>query len=276
MGKTIYVNGTLLIRTSEFKYHAEDACLCEIPEDAIIVEPNEIVDGTPCYTIDDINSISIFDTFKASSGFTSLELGSYYYNSDYQDAYKNYLIQREELISFTESIEDTNLNKAFAYKLIFMNLMTLLDSFVCELYISMVTSNEEMFREKLNSAKTDKKYIDYLKKYGPNEERAFIYFIRDKSYINPITINKKVRAVSDVNYDIIPTDSPIEVWIKLRHDVAHNNARKIDGNFYRFSNEEIMNAFKNVDHLIKKIMGVIEQTHGTEKEFHDTRRNAPL
>ena len=121
MGKVYYVNGNILIRTRDFKYHVEDGCLYQIPDNANVLEPNEIVDGSPCFVIDDKNFISIFDTFRVSGGYTSLCSGSYYFNSSNQEVYENYLSQRNELVSFINSISyDSKENKPFAYKLIFM------------------------------------------------------------------------------------------------------------------------------------------------------------
>ena len=61
MGKIRYVKGNILIKTTEFKYHADDGCLWDIPDGEEIIQPNRIVDGVPCYVIDDNNTISIFD-----------------------------------------------------------------------------------------------------------------------------------------------------------------------------------------------------------------------
>ena len=117
MGKVYYVNGNILIRTRDFKYHVEDGCLYQIPDNANVLEPNEIVDGVPCFVIDDKNSISIFDTFRASGGFSSVTSGSYYYNSSYQEVYENYISQRKELADFIDIISDNcNFNKSYAYK----------------------------------------------------------------------------------------------------------------------------------------------------------------
>lgn len=263
MGKIYYVNGTILIRTKEFRYHAEDECLCNIPEGADILEPNNVIDGSQCYVIDDINSLSIFDTFKASGGYTSLESGSYYFNSSCQEVYENYLLQKSELEKFANSVNDDKyINKPFAYKLMFMNIMTLLDSFVCELYISKLTSDEGLFFKQLNYVKKDNRekglFKKSLKEYGPNEERAFIYYIRNQSYINTSKINEIIKNISSYEKDIIHDDYSIEKWIKLRHDVAHNNAREIIGDFHRFSKDEITTVINDIDCFVGKIIDIIK------------------
>lgn len=262
MGKIIYVNGTILIRTTEFKYHVEDGCLFHIPEGANVLEPNEIVEGTACFVIDDKNSISIFDTFRTSGDYSSLCSGSYYFNSSYQEVYESYLLRRGELVDFMNSInDDSHLNKSYAYKLIFMNIMTLLDAFVCELYISKLTSDETLFYKQLNETKKrDNKWFKiYIEDYGPNEERAFMYYIRNLSYINYSKINKVVKNICCCPENVISEKSPVKSWIKLRHDVAHNNAREINGNFHYFTKDEVLDALNDVDSLIKKIMDIVRK-----------------
>jgi len=264
MGKMYYVNGNILIRTRDFKYHVEDGCLYQIPDNANVLEPNENVDGSPCFVLDDKNSFSIFDTFRASGGFSSDTSGSYYYNSSYQEVYENYISQRKELADFIDIISDNcNFNKSYAYKLIFMNIMTLFDAFVCELYISKLTSDEDLFGKELASFKKNKsKYKDYMEEYGPNEERAFVYYKREQSYINYKKINKIIKEISCCPENLISEDSAINCWIKLRHDVAHNNAREEDGEFHCFTKEEILNALDGVDFLIGKIMDIVRVDDG--------------
>lgn len=261
MGKMNYINGTILIRTREFKYHIDDKCLCQIPEGVDVLEPNNIINGAPCYVIDDINSISIFDTFKAYGGYTSFETGSYYFNSSYQEVYENYLFQKDELERFVKSINDKkNKYEAFAYKLSFMNIMMLLDSFVCELYISKLTSDETLFKSQLAFVKKDKwkkkQFRKYVKDYGPNEERAFIYYIRNQSYISSFKINETIKIISRCENDVITENSSIEHWIQLRHDVAHNNAREINGKIHCFTRDEIIDALVEIDHLVNTIMDI--------------------
>ena len=264
MGKIYYVNGNILIRTRDFKYHVENGCLYQIPDNANVLEPNEVVDGSPCFVIDNKISISIFDTFRASGGFTSYDSGSYYFNSTYQEVYANYLHQRGELVDFINSIsDDRQVNKSYAYKLVFINIMSLLDAFVCELYISKLTSDEDLFSKELSFFMNNvSKYNEYMEEYGPNKERAFVYYKREQSYINYKKIDRIIKEISCCPEDLISEDSAINCWIKLRHDVAHNNAREEDGEFHCFTKEEILNALDGVDFLIGKIMDIVRVDNG--------------
>lgn len=44
MGKDVYVDGTIIIESMDFKYQGT-GCLCAIPEGAEVIEPNDIKDG---------------------------------------------------------------------------------------------------------------------------------------------------------------------------------------------------------------------------------------
>ena len=58
--------------------------------------------------------------------------------------------------------------------------------------------------------------------------------------------------------DVISENSPVINWIQLRHNVAHNNAREIDGTFHSFTKEEVLNALSDVDSLVEMIMDIIK------------------
>ena len=58
MAKKVYVDGSILIKTSDFKYEGAGA-LFDIPEDAETIEPNEVIDGVPFLVIDDTNIMVI-------------------------------------------------------------------------------------------------------------------------------------------------------------------------------------------------------------------------
>lgn len=252
MGKIRYVKGNILIKTTEFKYHADDGCLWDIPDGAEIIQPNRIVDGVPCYVIDDNNTISIFDSLRATGGITALDNGSYYFNSSYQEVYESYLQNKKEIEDFLNN----NASNSFAYKLLFMNIMTLLDSFVCEIFISRLTSDEGLFNIIFGEAYKTKDYKKIVKECGPNKERCLVYYEMSQSYISKYKINS-IFTKHFNSKDIISKKSPIVKLIKLRHDVAHNNARERNGKVHIFTKSEVQNTLKEVDSLIGKIMTIV-------------------
>ncbi len=260
MGKIRYVNGTIIVDTTEFKYHVEDGCLWDIPEGTETIPPNKTIDGTPFYVIDDHNTISIFDSIRASGGFTALDSGSYYFNSTYKEIYESYLCNKREIEDFLNK----NASDSFAYKLLFMNIMTLLDSFVCEIFISRLTSDEAMFYEILDKSCKKDRYKEIVEEYGPNNERCLVYYKMDESYINWKKINSIFKNYFN-SYNIISAESPIVELIKLRHNVVHNNARERNGKIHCFTKNEVQNALKDVDNLVETIMTVVRSYSQDER-----------
>lgn len=64
MAKKVYVNGSVLIITSDFKYEGAGA-MFDIPEDAETIEPNEVIEGEPFLVIDDERPQSMFYEYYA-------------------------------------------------------------------------------------------------------------------------------------------------------------------------------------------------------------------
>ena len=114
--------------------------------------------------------------------------------------------------------------------------------------------------------KNKSKCKDYMEEDGPKEERSFVYYKREQSYINYKKINKIIKKISSCPEDLISEDSAINSWIKLRHDVAHNNAREEDGEFHCFTKEEILNALDCVDSLIGAIMDIVRVDDGKNRK----------
>ena len=62
MAKKVYVNGSILIKTSDFKYEGAGA-LFGIPDGAETIETNDVIDGLPFLVIDDERPQSMFNDF---------------------------------------------------------------------------------------------------------------------------------------------------------------------------------------------------------------------
>lgn len=110
MAKKVYVNGTIVIKSSDFKYEGAGA-LFDIPEGAETIETNEEIDGTPCLVIDDERPQSMFNEYYATGGFSAFSCWSYYLNSNYQIAYENYRNRKNEIKILLESVSHFELRQ---------------------------------------------------------------------------------------------------------------------------------------------------------------------
>ena len=145
MGKKVYVDGSILIKTTDFKYEGAGA-LSDIPEGAETIEPNELIDGSPYLVIDDKRPQSMFNEYYTKGDFTTLFCWSYYLNSNYQIAYDNFIKRKNEIECLLESVNKlAPLQQELTYKLLLLNVVTLFDAFVCETIVSKITSSKECF-----------------------------------------------------------------------------------------------------------------------------------
>ena len=160
MGKKIYVNGGILVNTRYFLFSAGAACpLPEQPEGAILLDPTDEVEGSKCLVIDDEHPQSIFNTYYAKTFITALYGGAEYYKNNYRDCFdetQEELHEVERILSSIESVEQEVRDSLM--KFLYINVVTILDSFICSIILSTIVRNERLF-------------IDYYQKMISNNDK---------------------------------------------------------------------------------------------------------
>lgn len=259
MTKKIYVDGSILIKTSDFKYEGAGA-LFDIPKGAEIIEPNEVIDGVPFLVIDDKRPQSMFNEYYAKGGFTSLYCWSYYLNSNYQIAYDNYKDRKDEIECLLEGAKRlTPRQQELTYKLLLLNVVTLFDAFVCETIVSKITSSKECFDnyyakfyENLSNAK--KQHFNKLDR-GKLEQEVVSYIL-EKSYANVDRVNKIYSSVYGFEIGLC-RDSDLDLLFQWRHRIVHRNGREKDGSFHQFVEKDVRKAIAVTTQVIETIMSHI-------------------
>ena len=146
MTKIIYVKGGILINSKNFKYKGEDGCMFPIPEGAKAIEPTTEIEGSPFLIIDDKSPYSIFDTYRATGAFSTCHQSSYYYNTDANEIYHNYLDNNHQFESMIESVNSARIKEeGILYKFLIISVISMFESFVRDLIVSKVSSCEECF-----------------------------------------------------------------------------------------------------------------------------------
>ena len=256
MGKRIYVDGGILIKSMDFKYKGA-TCLCDIPEGAEVLETNCSENGSRYLVIDEKHPQSIFNEYCAKTFFTSLYSCSYYLNSSYKKAYDNYVEKREELKDILSNLNTFNGNrKPTLYKLLLLNVITLFDAYVCETIISKVTSSEECFNNYYNQLSPT--LIESLinKSQGEKEKRVIKYIMK-QSYAQKDDVDNVFMKVYGIKN--ISSYSGIQKWFAWRHRIVHRNGREKNGSFHLFTENDVRNAIETVDKLVLKIMKLITE-----------------
>lgn len=261
MAKKVYVDGSILIKTSDFKYEGAGA-LFDIPEGAETIEPNDVIDGAPFLIIDDKRPQSMFNEYYAKGGFTSLCCWSYYLNSNYQIAYDNYINRKNEIECLLEGVYNmAPLQQELTYKLLLLNVVTLFDAFMCETVLSKITSSKECF---------DNYYANFYNNLTKNKQQHFnkldrgkleqevVSSILERSYANVDRVNQIYSSVYGFEIGLCK-DSDIDLLFQWRHRIVHRNGREKDGTFHQFVEKDVRKAITITTLVIETIMSHIKR-----------------
>ena len=261
MAKKVYVNGSILIKTSDFKYEGGGA-LFDVPEGVEIIEPNDVIDGAPFLVIDDERPQSMFNEYYAKGGFTTLTCWSYYLNSNFQMAYDNYKDRKDEIEYLLEGLNKLDARQQeLTYKLLLLNVVTLFDAFVCETIVSKITSSKEcfdVFYEKFYDDLTDNKKRHFDKLSRGEIEREVLMSQLMKSFSNAERVNHIYKKVWNLDFDICENNN-LQDWFDWRHRIVHRNGREKDGTYHQFCLEDVRMALLDIDAVVNHIMTIISK-----------------
>lgn len=270
MAKTIYVNGNILITSSEFKYNLEDGALYPIPEGAEVIEPTELIDGYPCLIIDDNFSGSLFNAYRASRGLSAQNRSSYYYNSDPEEIYQKYIEKKSEYLRMLEDVNQGNLKEKDAfYKLLMVNAIMILETFVRDLIVSKVASSEDCFNSyysNIYGELKEKEQNRYNQMSAGKLERTIIKNLFDESYSCAKKINSYFQTIYGFT-EAVCSGTQIGKFIQERHLIAHKNAKEKDGEYKEYSYKDASKAIIEVDKVVEKIMEEIKKI----KQYDDKK-----
>lgn len=258
MGKKVYVNGSILIDTSDFKCKGVTA-LYTIPEGVESVNADMEFQGDHFFIIDDDHPQSLFNEYYATGGFTQLYNTSYYLFTDKDRAISTYKERKNEIEKVLNNLYlfDNN-NKLFICKLLLLNVISLFDAFASEIIISKIISTEDCFNAyytKFYSELPSSKKRHYDKLDRGSLEKEVIYTIMETSFASVKNTN---NLFSDVyGFKVIYDNNPVVELFELRHRIVHRNGRKKDGSFYQFTDNDVNNALIIVDELVQNMLGLI-------------------
>lgn len=260
MAKTIYVKGNILVKTEDYKYNIGGGALYTIPEDAEIINPSTLEEGSPCLVIDDTFPYSIFNTYRATGSLTSIGTTSYYYNSDVNEVYQNYKKQRIELENMLDSIEHAQIeNKELLYKLMMGNAITILESFVRDIILAKITSSEKDFNSyysMLCEDLKDQKKDEFDRLNRGTLERKVIKMTYNDIYSNANKINNLMKLLFKT-HDCVCSGTNIGNFIQERHEIFHKNARMKNGSYKIYEYIDVKKAINEDEKVINKIMSLV-------------------
>jgi len=233
MGKKIYVNGGILVNTRYFSFSSECGALFdEQPEGTILLEPEDEIEGSKCLIIDDNHPQSIFNTYYAKTFLTSLYAGAEYYRNNYSDCFcetEEELHEVERILSFISSVEQVS--RESLMKFLYINVVTILDSFICSIILSTIIRDENLFLDYYHKMISNKDKIK-IEKYLLDEnrgqwEKEIIDIILKTSFENMDKIKDAFGAIGLKKPQ--DRDGVMSNHFRKRGVLVHRNGKTKDG-----------------------------------------------
>ena len=251
MGKRLYVDGNIVINTPYF-ICSDMGAGSGIPNDAETIKTNEIINGCPCLVIDDDRPQSMFNEYYATGEVSSGFVCRSYLYYDYEDCY---IVYNEAIHRIEVALNEVNtLSEScctILYKSLYINLITVLDSFLCSIILVRILGDEEMFK-KYYEKQIPQHVQKNLQRYLINEEKAmweqqYVIEVLKGSYCNVNTI-KDIFKLFGWH---IPSIERLKEHFHCRHVLVHRNGLKRDDSIIQIGesvNKELiidLNLFVN-------------------------------
>lgn len=160
MGKRIYVNGGILITTPFFAYKNAGASYDLPPENSEIIEPNTITEtGEPYLEISNEHPQSIFNEYYAKTFFTTQHTFAYFFAKDFIGSYNDFKQRIDEIQSVINIKGLDEQKQNIINKLSYINIITSLDTFICDIILTKIIQDEESFNNffQFNSSMQEKR-----------------------------------------------------------------------------------------------------------------------
>ena len=231
MGKTVYVNGTIVVKTKFFA-PLEIGCGYPSPPDgADVIEPSDVVDGCQSLIIDDDHPQSLFNEYFASGDVTFNEVLSSYLSASCLECINVYKQRLTEICEVIKKVSDWDTpEKTLVYKMAYVNMLTALDAFICYILLTRSVQEEQLFESFANSIapKRTRERWQCLREKGQvgEWEQDAIKQVMEKSFINSNTIDESFKMVryDRLDYDRVEADK----YFRIRHIIVHRNGRQKD------------------------------------------------
>ena len=226
MGK-VYVNGGILIKTRYFSCKGLTCLTDYIPEGARIINPTTIVEGSPCLIIDDKHPQSLFNEYYAKTFVSSLYEGAEFLRLSNEECFNEFHTSLHEIEEIVNGLEINFKHYKTIMKLLYINVVSCLDSLVRSLILCNISQDEELFLRYYDKriSKYDKADIS---KHLINDDRGrwekeVLEKIDGVSYCNVDVIKKSFEAMGlDKPID---KDGIIGKHFENRHILVHQNGK---------------------------------------------------
>lgn len=232
MGKIVYVNGYIIVKTQYF-VPKDIGCGYSTPPEgsSVIIEPEDEVEGMKCLLIDDTHPQSLFNEYYAKDGVTTDTIATSYLAASYLDSINEYKRRIGEIRDVILKVSEWETpERALVYRMAYVNILTALDAFVCYVLLKRSLLDEKLFKAvmfKLAPRNKTEKWQNFIitGQEGVWEQDA-IRFIQEMSFLNADKIDK---AFKQVKFEKLDYDrKEMNRFFKIRHLLVHRSGRQRD------------------------------------------------
>ena len=231
MGKTIYVNGYIIVTTNFFLPKEMGCGYLTPPEGAETIEAATDFEGVKCMLIDDRHPQSLFNEYYAKEGISADSLASSYLTASIVDIINIYKDRVSEACNVIKKVADWDEHsRGFVYKMAYVNLLTALDAFICYVLLTRCTRDEGLFNNLMYglAPKSKKDKWQKLKADGKDGEweQDAIKYVLNSPFLDTEKIDKAINLAGLVKLDYDRQE--LESFFTLRHVIVHRNGRRRD------------------------------------------------
>lgn len=231
MGKTIYVDGSIVVKTKFFVPKEIGCGFLVPPEGAEVMEAKDVVEGVKCLLIDDDHPQSLFNEYYARGDVSFGEIATSYLSASYIECINVYKTRINEVCIVVRRVADWPIKeRTLVYKMAYVNILSALDAFICYVLLRRCSREERLFNNLVFylAPKSKQDAWRHLKErglYGKWEQEA-IRQVLEKSFVNTATIDKTIKLV-----ELKPLEysrERMEQFFRIRHLIVHRNGRQKD------------------------------------------------
>ena len=260
MGKIIYVNGGIVVKTKYFVPKEMGCYFPEPPEGAEVIEANDEVEGYKCLLIDDDHPQSLFNEYYASGNASSEEIIASYLNASYRECINIYKTRIEEACLVVKKVVDwSTKERDLVYKMAYVNILSALDAFICYVLLRRSTREEQLFYNLVFylAPKSKQEFWRGLKERGLSGEweQDAIRLVLEKSFVNTETIDRSIKLVGldPLEYN----RKRMGEIFRIRHLIVHRNGRRRDDNEFEVTYQTLADLINDCHTLVGAIFDSI-------------------
>lgn len=232
MGRIVYVNGAIIVKTQYFLPKDVGCGFSTPPEGtSVVLEPEDEVEDMRCLLIDDNHPQSLFNEYYARDGVTTDTFATSYLAASYLDSINEYKKRIGEVCDIVKKVADwEEAERSLVYKMAYVNILTALDALICYVILKRSLQEESYFKDvmfKLAPSGKKEQWKKLIDSGCDGEwEQDAIRYVQETSFLNTDKIDKAFRRLKfeRLEYD----REEMGRFFRIRHLLVHRSGRQRD------------------------------------------------